>query len=112
MERGLNKVMVIGRLDGDVELRHTAGGRPVASFTVGAPRSWTTADGVQREEIEWFDVVVWGALAEICQKRLRAGQSLYVEGRLQTRHWEDQDGRPHFRTELIAHDVLSLEEAG
>jgi single-strand DNA-binding protein len=109
MNRGLNKVMLIGWIDGSIELRHTASGRPVASFTVATPRSWQSAEGEQHEETEWFNIVAWGSLAEICSKRLKTGQQLYLEGRLQTRGWEDENGKMHFRTEVIAQEVVGLE---
>ncbi len=109
MDRGLNKVMLIGRIDGSIELRHTAVGRPVASFSVATPRSWLSAEGERHEETEWFNVVAWGSLAEICKKRLQTGHQLYVEGRLQTRSWEDESGKAHFRTEVVAQEVVSLD---
>lgn len=109
MNRGLNKVMLIGWIDGSIELRHTASGRPVASFTVATPRSWQSAEGEQHEETEWFNVVAWGSLAEICSKRLSSGQQLYLEGRLQTRGWEDENGKMHFRTEVIAQEIVGLD---
>lgn len=111
MERGLNKVMIIGRIDGSIELRHTASGRPVASFTVATPRTWLSAEGKRHEETEWFNVVAWGELAESCKTTLDNGHQLYLEGRLQTRGWEDQSGHMHFRTEVVAHDVISLESS-
>ncbi len=108
MARGLNKVMIIGRLGRDPEMRYTPNGRPVTSFTVATPRSWTTAEGERREETEWFNVVAWGNLAEICKQRLRKGHQVYIEGRLQTRGWEDENGGKHFRTELVAQEMILL----
>lgn len=108
MNRGLNKVMVIGWVDGPVELRHTASGRPVASFTVTTSRTWISAEGDRHEESEWFNVVAWGSLAEICKKRLADSQQLYLEGRLQTRGWEDEDGKMHFRTEVVAQEIVVI----
>ena len=108
MNRGLNKVMVIGHVESAPELRYTASGRPVASFTVGTNRSWMSPDGNQKEEVEWFNVVAWGTLAEISKKHLMAGQELYLEGRLQTRGWEDEQGKKHFRTEVVAQDIIAL----
>ena len=112
MNRGLNKVMLIGWIDGSIELRHTASGRPVASFTVATPRSWLSAEGDRHEETEWFNVVAWGSLAEICKKRLASEQQLYLEGRLQTRSWEDESGKVHFRTEVVAQEVVALDGKG
>ncbi|GAB4266995.1 MAG: hypothetical protein Kow0080_08700 [Candidatus Promineifilaceae bacterium] len=108
--KGLNKVMLIGWVDGDPELRYTPGGKPVAALSVATPRSWTSAEGETHEEMEWFSVVAWGPLAEICHKRLYDGQRVYVEGRLQTRGWEDEYGRKHFRTEVVAHEMIALSD--
>jgi single-strand DNA-binding protein len=106
--RGLNKVMIIGQLGRDPEMRYTPSGRPVTSFSVATTRSWVSSDGDRREETEWFNVVAWGNLAEICKQYLHKGQPAYVEGRLQTRGWEDQEGKKHFRTELVASEVIML----
>ena len=108
--RGLNKVMIIGQLGRDPEMRYTPSGRPVTSFSVSTTRSWTSGDGDRREETEWFNVVAWGNLAEICKQYLHKGQPVYVEGRLQTRGWEDPEGKKHFRTELVANEVIILGE--
>ena len=108
MTKGLNKVLLIGQVDDQPELRHTPSGRPVASFTMAIPRGWTSHDGVQHEEVEWFNVVAWGSLAELCERRLSKGQQVYVEGRLQTRRWEDDSGRTIFRTEVVAHEMVVL----
>lgn len=108
MPRGLNKVMIIGHLGRDPEMRYTPNGRPVTSFSVATTRNWTSADGERREETEWFNVVAWGNLAEICKTHLTKGQQVYVEGRLQTRGWEDEDGKKHFRTELVANEMILL----
>ncbi len=108
--RGLNKVMIIGQLGRDPEMRYTPSGRPVTSFSVATTRSWTSGDGDRREETEWFNVVAWGNLAEICKQHLRKGQSVYIEGRLQTRGWDDQDGKKHFRTELVANEMIILSD--
>jgi single-strand DNA-binding protein len=108
--RGLNKVMIIGQLGRDPEMRYTPSGRPVTSFSVATTRSWTSSEGDRREETEWFNVVAWGNLAEICKQYLHKGQPVYVEGRLQTRGWEDQEGKKHFRTELVANEVIILSE--
>lgn len=108
MSRGLNKVMIIGHLGRDPELRYTPSGRPVASFSVATSRSWTASDGERREETEWFNVVAWGNLAEICKAHLVKGQQAYVEGRLQTRGWEDENGTRHYRTELVANEMIVL----
>ena len=108
MTRGLNKVMIIGRLGRDPEMRYTPNGRPVTAFSVAVNRSWVTGDGDKREETEWFNVVAWGNLAEICKQHLRKGQMVYVEGRLQTRGWEDPEGKKHYRTEIVANEMIIL----
>jgi single-strand DNA-binding protein len=110
MSRGLNKVMIIGNLGRNPEMRYTPSGRPVTSFSVATRRSWVNAEGTRREETEWFNVVAWGNLAEICKQHLTKGQQVYVEGRLQTRGWEDQSGKKHYRTELVANEMVMLGE--
>ena len=108
MGRGLNKVMIIGNLGRDPEMRYTPSGRPVTSFSVATSRTWTSSDGERHEETEWFNVVAWGNLAEICNSHLSKNQQVYVEGRLQTRGWEDDNGKKHFRTELVANEMIVL----
>lgn len=108
MARGLNKVMIIGNVGRDPEMRYTPSGRPVTSFSVATSRTWTSSEGERREETEWFNVVAWGNLAEICKAHLSKNQQVYVEGRLQTRGWEDDDGKKHFRTELVANEMILL----
>ena len=109
MVRGLNKVMLIGHLGRDPEMRFTTSGRPVASFSVATMRGWTNNEGDRQEETEWFHVVTWGGLAELCKKRLQKGAQVYVEGRLQTRCWEAPDGERHYRTELVAQELIFLQ---
>jgi single-strand DNA-binding protein len=108
MSRGLNKVMIIGHLGRDPEMRYTSSGRPVTSFSVATSRTWTSSEGERREEAEWFNVVAWGNLAEICKQHLSKGQQVYVEGRLQTRGWQDEDGKKYYRTELVANEMVVL----
>ena len=108
MGRGLNKVIIIGIVGRDPEMRYTPSGRPVTSFSVATSRTWVSAEGERREETEWFNVVAWGNLAEICKAHLTKNQQVYVEGRLQTRGWEDETGKKHFRTELVANEMILL----
>ena len=108
MSRGLNKVMVIGNIGRDPEMRYTPSGKPVTSFSLASSRSWISPDGERREETEWFNIVAWGNLAEICNQKLFKSQQIYVEGRLQTRSWEDDRGQRHFRTEVIANEMIIL----
>ncbi len=110
MSRGLNKVMLIGRLGRDPEMRYTPTGKPVTSFSVATNRTWVTADGERREATEWFNVVTWRELAEICHQYLGKGSKVYIEGRLQTRSWESQDGQKHYRTEVVADEMIILDQ--
>jgi len=105
---GLNKVMIIGNLGRDPEMRYTPSGRPVTKFSVAVNRGWTASDGSRREETEWFNVVAWGPLGETCNKYLKKGQKVYVEGRLQTRSWDDKDGKKQYITEVIMQEMVML----
>jgi len=82
----------------------------VTTFSVGTSRTWTTSDGERRTETEWFNVVAWSSLAEICKQYLTKDRLVYIEGRLQTRHWEDQEGNKHSATEIVASEMIVLEE--
>jgi single-strand DNA-binding protein len=108
MGRGLNKVTLIGNLGRNPEMRYTPSGKPVTSFSMASSRSWVSSDGERREETEWFNIVAWGNLAEICNQHLVRGQQVYIEGRLQTRSWEDNNGQRHFRTEVVANEMIIL----
>jgi len=108
MSRGLNKVMLIGRLGRSPEMRYTPSGRPVTTFSLATSRTWNTSEGERRTETEWFNVVAWGSLAEICKQHLNKGQQVFVEGRLQTRHWEDAEGSKHSTTEIVANEMIML----
>jgi single-strand DNA-binding protein len=110
MSRGLNKVMIIGNLGRDPEMRYTPSGKPVTTFSVATSRTWITSDGEKREETEWFNVVAWSSLAEICKQYLTKGQQVYIEGRLQTRHWDDQEGNKHTSVEIVANEMIILSE--
>lgn len=105
----LNKVMIIGNVGGDPEMRFTPGGHPVTSFSVATNRVFNTAQGESKKETEWFSIVTWDKLAEQCNQLLTKGKLVYVEGRLQTRNWEGQDGQKHYKTEVIANRVNLLE---
>jgi single-strand DNA-binding protein len=102
--------MVIGHLGRDPEMRYTPSGRPVTTFTVATSRSWNSADGERHSETEWFNIVAWGNLAEICKQFLTKGQQVYIEGRLQTRRWEDKEGVKHSTVEIVANEMLMLGE--
>jgi single-strand DNA-binding protein len=105
----LNKAMIIGNLGRDPEMRYTPNGQAVTQFTVAVNRNYKDASGEWKEETEWFRVVAWAALAERTAEHLRKGRKVYVEGRLQTRNWEGQDGQKHYTTELIANTVTPLD---
>lgn len=110
MSRSLNKVMVIGHVGRDPEMRFTPSGKPVTSFSVATGRTWVGSDGERREDTEWFTVIAWGSLAEICKQYLSRGQQVYVEGRLQTRRWEDSGGKKHAALEIVAGEMIMLGE--
>lgn len=108
---GINKVIIVGNLGKDPELRHTPQGQPVANFPIATSEAWTGKDGQKQERTEWHRVVVWGKLAELCGKYLSKGRKAYVEGRLQTRAWDGQDGQKRYTTEVIANTVQFLDSA-
>ena len=108
----LNKVMIIGNLGGEPEMRYTPSGNPVTSFRVATNRVFTTPEGERKEETEWFTVVTWSRLAENCNQFLAKGRLVYAEGRLRTRNWESQDGQQHSRMEVIANRVVFLDKRG
>ena len=108
MSRDLNKVMIIGHLGRDPEMRYTPSGRPVTTFAVATSRSWNSMDGERHAETEWFNVVTWGNLTEICKQYLTKGQQVYIEGRLQTRKWDDKDGIKHTAVEVVATEMMML----
>jgi single-strand DNA-binding protein len=101
--------MIIGNLGRDPEMRYTPSGTPVTSFSVATNRSWVSPEGDRREETEWFNVVAWNQLAEICSQHLTKGQQVYVEGRLQTRRWRDSGGASRTSVEIIASEVIRLD---
>jgi len=109
MSRGLNKVLIIGRLGRDPEMRYTPSGKPVTTFSIGTSRSWNTANGEKRTETEWFNVVTWSNLAEICKQYLAKDRLIYIEGRLQTRKWEDESGNKHRSVEIVAKEMIMLD---
>lgn len=108
MAKDLNKVMLTGYLGADPEMRYTAQGSAVTTFRVASGRSWKSADGTQHDDTEWFRVVAWEKLGEICNQYLTKGTRVYVEGRLQTRKWQDQNGQDRYTTEVIANDMIIL----
>jgi len=105
----VNKMMIIGNLGSEPEMRYTPGGRPVTSFRVATNWRYTTAEGERREETEWFSVVSWGKLAEQCNQYLTKGRLVFVEGRLRLRTWEGQDGQKRSQNEIVAERVKFLD---
>jgi len=102
----VNKVILVGNLGRDPELRYTQGGQPVANFTIATNESWTKKDGSGREEkTEWHRIVAWGRTAELCTQYLAKGRTVYIEGRLQTREWENKEGQKQRTTEIVAQTV-------
>jgi single-strand DNA-binding protein len=104
----LNKCMIIGNLGADPEMRYTANGSAVTNFNVATSRSYTNAQSERVEETEWFSVVTWNRLAETCAQYLAKGRQVFVEGRMQTRSWDGQDGQKRYKTELVAETVKFL----
>ncbi len=104
----VNKVILVGNLGRDPELRYTKSGQPVASFSIATTDSWNNKAGEREEHTEWHRIVVWGKAAENCGKYLSKGRSVYIEGRLQTRKWEDKDGHERQTTEINAQTVQFL----
>lgn len=109
---GLNKVMLIGNVGKDPEMRYTANGSAVTTFSLAVNRNFQSTEGERKEETDWFEIVTWNKLAELCSQFLQKGRQAYVEGRLHTRSWEGQDGQKRYRTEVIAQTVLFLGSAG
>lgn len=109
MARGVNKVIIVGNLGGDPEVRYMPNGNAVANFTVATSESWKDQQGQQQEKTEWHRIVVYKRLAEIAGEYLRKGAKVYLEGRLQTREWQDQQGQKRYTTEIICHEMQMLD---
>ena len=105
----MNKIIVIGHLGRDPEMRYTPNGQAVTSFSVASSRRYTTSGGEQREETEWFNVSAWGKLGETCNQYLTKGRRVYVEGRLKSSTWTGNDGEARFRNEITANQILMLD---
>ena len=109
MARGVNKVILIGNLGKDPEIRYTQSGTAVANFTIATTESWGGKDGQEKQEkTEWHNIVAWARLAEICNQYLSKGRQVYIEGRIQTRKWEDRDGNTRYTTEIVAQNMQML----
>lgn len=112
MARGLNKAMLIGNLGRDPEMRHTASGSAVCTFSMATNESWVK-DGERQERTEWHNIVTWDKLAEICERYLSKGSKVYVEGRIQTRSWDDKTtGQKKYMTEIVADQMMMLDSPG
>jgi single-strand DNA-binding protein len=109
---GINKVIIIGRLGADPEVKAVGSGQTVARLSIATSESWNDKQGQKQERTEWHRIVVWGRLAEIVGKHLSKGRQVYVEGRLQTRSWEDQQGQKRYSTEIVANTVQFLGSPG
>lgn len=105
----VNKVILIGRLGDDPEVRYTAGGSAVANFSIATSEKWTDKDsGEKKERTEWHKIAAWGKLGEICGEYLKKGKQVYIEGHLQTRSWDDKDGNKKYMTEVVASTMVML----
>lgn len=108
MAGGVNKVILVGNLGRDPEVRFTPSGQAVANFSIATSDSWTDKSGQKQERTEWHRIVVWGKLGELCGEYLKKGRQAYVEGRLQTREWTDKEGKKNQTTEVVANSVVFL----
>jgi single-strand DNA-binding protein len=112
MAKSVNKVILVGNLGKDPELKHTSGGTAVATMTVATNERFKDKSGEWQDKTEWHNVVLWQRLAEIAAEYLKKGRSVYVEGRLQTRSWEDKQGQKRYTTEIVASDLVLLGGGG
>lgn len=105
---GVNRVTLIGNLGQDPDTRHTPGGQTVCNFTIATNESWVDKTGQKQERVEWHRIVVWGKQADACGKYLSKGRQVYIEGKLQTRKWDDREGVTRYTTEIVAQSVIFL----
>lgn len=108
---GINKVILVGNLGGDPEIKKTASDQSITLFNLATSKSWTNREGQRQESTDWHRIVVWGKLGETCAQYLAKGRQVYIEGRIQTRSWEDDKGQKRYTTEVIANQVLFLGSA-
>ncbi|MCH8029872.1 MAG: single-stranded DNA-binding protein [Candidatus Dadabacteria bacterium] len=108
----VNKVILVGNLGRDPEIRYSPSGKPVANFTIATTEVSTSKEGEKREFTEWHRIVAWGRLAEICGEYLTKGKSVYIEGRIKTRQWEDKEGNKRWTTEIVANNMQMLGSPG
>jgi single-strand DNA-binding protein len=112
MSRSLNRAQLIGNLTRDPEVRQTSGGRSVVNVGIATNSRWTDSNGQVQEKVEFHNIVVWGKLADICAQYLRKGSKVFMEGRLQTREWQGEDGVKRYRTEIVADNMVMLDSRG
>src|SRR5512143_883103 len=112
MAKDLNKVLLIGRLGQDPELKYTQSGIAVAKFSLATSQQWKDQDGNTQDRTEWHNVVAWRRLAEICAEYLKKGSKVYLEGSLSTSSWEDENKKKHYRTEIVLNDMIMLDSKG
>jgi len=108
----INKVILIGNLGADPEVRYTPSGKAVANLRIATTEQWTNKEGGKEERTEWHRIVAWGRLGEICGEYLHKGKQVYIEGKLQTRSWEDREGNKRYTTEIVAQTMQMLGPAG
>lgn len=109
MSKGLNKAQLIGNLTGDPELKYTPTGTPVCNFSVATNRTWKNSQGEVQDEATFHRVIAWSKLAEICAQLLAKGRKVYIAGRIANRNWEDKEGQKHYVTEIVAEDMIILD---
>jgi single-strand DNA-binding protein len=112
MAKDLNKVLLIGRLGQDPELKYTQSGIAVTKFSLATSQQWKDQDGNTQDKTEWHNVVAWRRLAEICSEYLKKGSKVYLEGSLSTSSWEDENKKKHYRTEVVLNDMIMLDAKG
>ncbi|MGH2575361.1 MAG: single-stranded DNA-binding protein [Ignavibacteria bacterium] len=112
MAKDLNKVILIGRLGQDPELKYTQSGLAVAKFTLATGQQWKDQDGNTQDRTEWHSITAWRRLAEICSEYLKKGSKVYLEGSLSTSSWEDENKKKHYRTEIVLNDMIMLDAKG
>lgn len=106
--RSINKVIIIGNLTRDPEMKETQGGQRITSFGIATNREWSTSGGDRKKSTEFHEVVAWAKLGEICEQYLKKGKLVYIEGYLKTRSWEGENGEKRFKTEIVAEDMVIL----
>jgi len=109
---GVNKAIILGNLGADPEIRYTSGGQAVSDLRIATSRRWQNKDGGQQEDTQWHRVVVWGKQAEMCKEYLSKGRQVYIEGRIQTRAWDDKEGIKRYTTEIVAQTVQFVGNRG